>query len=680
MLNRNATLHRLSLLIMLALILGTCQGSGTPEVVVETLIVTQIVETTPIEVIQVVTPTPESTGERIMVICLGEEPETLYPYAGSRLTRNNILEAISEGSWSAYDTNSYASQPIILEKLPNLADGDATLTVVSVSEGDTVVDANGNVVTLDLTTDQAIMLTPAGGGDPVPYQGGDFELDQLSATFKLLPDLLWSDGTPLTAADSVYAFNLLKNPDTPHDKFTAERTSSYRAIDDQTTVWTGLPGFMDAEYETNFFGPAPEHIWGEYTASELITAEESSRTPIGWGPYIIDEWVPGKSITLHKNPNYFRADEGLPKFDNVVYRFVGQNSNANIAAILSGECDVVDNKSGLEDQTELLLELRDSDQINATFTPGPNWEHIDFGIQHREYDDGYQMDIDRPDFFSDARTRQAFVMCMDRQAVVDTILFRQSIVIDSYLPPQHPLYNSDVVRYGFDPEAGSALLEEVGWEDDDNDPVTARVAHGIENVLDGTKLEVAFETSSSHQRPQVAELIQRSLAQCGILTSLEIYNPAEWVIEGPEGKLFGRKFDLGQFAWSTPRGDPPCDLYLASQIPGPAGETWFSIQDGKEHTFGVNGWWGGNQTGFVDNEYEAVCNSALDALPGQSEYESAHLEAQMIFSEQLPVAPLYLHIKLAATRPDMCGFIPDPSAKSEFWNIEKFDYGERCNE
>jgi peptide/nickel transport system substrate-binding protein len=67
-------------------------------------------------------------------------------------------------------------------------------------------------------------------------------------------------------------------------------------------------------------------------------------------------------------------------------------------------------------------------------------------------------------------------------------------------------------------------------------------------------------------------------------------------------------------------------------------------------------------------------------IPGQPEYEAAHLEAQKIFSEQLPVVPLYLTIKLAATRPDMCGFIMDPSANSEFWNIEEFDYGEGCDE
>jgi peptide/nickel transport system substrate-binding protein len=646
--------------------------------VIETRVVTQVVKSTPVEVIQVVTPTPEPGGPRALIVCQDQEPDTLYPYtAGS--ARENILEAIAEGGWSAFDINSFAYRPIILEKLPDLIDGDAALAVLTVSDGDFVVDAYGNVVTLDAAADPPILLVPSGGGDPVPYQGGDFEMDQLTATFKLLPDLMWSDGTLITAADSLYAFNLLADPETQVDKFKIVRTASYDAIDDLTIVWTGLPGFMDPYYYTNFFGPAPEHAWGMYTPDELLTAEESSITPIGYGPYVISEWVSGDHITLHKNPNYFRAGEDLPNFDTVVFRFVGLNANENITSILSGECDIIDRTTGLDDQSELLIELQSSGLINTHFAKGIAWEHIDFGIQPRSYDDGYQIGIDRPDFFSDVRTRRAFAMCMDREVLVETITFGQSLVMDSYLPPQHPLYNPDVRHYDYDIEAGSALLEEVGWVDDDGDPETARVAMGVANVQDGTPLEVNYETTSSGLRPTVANLLQESLAQCGIQTNFQDYHPAEFFADGPEGKLFGRRFDLGAYAWLVGI-EPPCDLYVASQNPGPIGETWVSVQEGKERTFGPNGWSAQNYPGFANEEYELACSTAKGLIPGQPEYEAAHLEAQKIFSEQLPVVPLYLTTKLAATRPDMCGFIMDPSANSEFWNIEEFDYGEGCDE
>ena len=669
-------------LIIASMILAACAPAATappPETIIETVIVTEIVEGEAVEVIQVVTPTPEPAGPRTLVICQGQEPDTLYPYAGSMLAKSHVLEAISEGSWGMYDTNSFAYQAIILEKLPSLADGDATVAVVTVSDGDTVQDAGGEVVVLDAAADPPIMLKPAGGGDAVVYEGGDFEMDQLSVTFVLLPDLMWSDGTPMTAADSVYAFNLVADPDTPQQKYTEPRTASYEASDDVTTVWTGVPGYLDSTYFLNFWGPAPEHVWGQYTAVELIEAEESARAPLGWGPYVIDEWVQGDSVTLHKNPNYYRADEGLPIFDTVVYRFVGENSNANIAAVLSGECDIVDQTSGLDDQSELLLELQSSGQINATFVTGTVWEHIDFGIQPVDYDDGYQQGVDRPDFFSDVRTRQAFIQCMDRQALVDTILFGQSIVVDGYLPPQHPLYYEDAVHFDFDVEAGSALLEEIGWTDDDGDATTPRVASGVEGVPEGTLLEVAYETTTATLRQQVTAVIQQSLGLCGIQANIQLYPASEWFADGPEGKLFGRRFDLGEFAWLT-GVDPPCDLYLSPKTPGPAGETFTSIMTGEEVTFGPGGWGDANDAGYVNPEFDLACNTALGSLPGQPEYEAAHKEAQRIFSEDLPVAPLFLRIKLAATRPDMCGFIMDPTANSEFWNIEEFDFGEGCAE
>ena len=657
------------LLVIASMVLAACQPAVAPEPAVQTVVVTQIVEGTPVEVVQVVTPTPEPEGPRTLVICQGQEPDTLYPYAGAMLAKSHVLEAIYDGP---YDTNSFAYQPVILEKLPSLTDGDALLNAVTVSEGDSVVVADQSVATLEA----GMMIVPAGETEPVEYTGGDVELDQLVVTFKLLPGLLWSDGTPLTASDSVYSFNLLADPDTPQPKFVPERSQSYEATDDVTVVWTGLPGYKDATYYINFYTPYPEHVWGQFTAAELIEAEESSRAPLGWGPYIVDEWVQGDNVTLHKNPNYWRADEGLPVFETAVYRFVGEGSNANIAAVLSGECDIVDQTSGLDDQSELLLELQSAGQINATFVTGTTWEHVDFGIQHISYDDGYDGGTsDRPNFFSDVRVREAFTMCMDRQALVDTITFGQSIVIDTYLPPQHPLFYAEARHIGFDVEAGSALLEEVGWADDDGDPATPRVAQGVEGVPEGTLLEVAYETTDSTLRQQITAVLQQSMGQCGIQANITLYPAAEWFADGPDGKLFGRRFDLGQFAWLT-GVQPPCDLYKTDQVTGNVGEEWISIMDGETKVFSVNGWGGQNDPGYTNPAYDAACNKAITALPGQPAYDEGHLESQRIFSEDLPVAPLILRLKLAATRTDMCNFIMDPTSNSEFWNIEEFDYGE----
>ena len=78
--------------------------------------------------------------------------------------------------------------------------------------------------------------------------------------------------------------------------------------------------------------------------------------------------------------------------------------------------------------------------------------------------------------------------------------------------------------------------------------------------------------------------------------------------------------------------------------------------------------------------FDTACNAAIQSLPGEESYTTNHLIAQQIFSEDLPMVPLYLRLKLAASRPDMCGFFVDPTNNSEMWNIEEFDYGAGCGE
>ena len=603
-----------------------------------------------------------------LTICMGQEPNTLYLYGGSELAQTSIMQAVYDGPT---DNRSFDYQAVILEKLPSLEDGDAVIQAVSISAGDTVVDDYGNVVALAT----GVKVRPAGCNSSdcaVEYGSGTvMNMDQMVVTFKMKSGLTWSDGIALTASDSVYSFGLHRDPNTPLSRlpsnFTGERTAAYTAVDNLTTTWTGLPGFRDSTYYTNFFSPLPQHIYGQYTAAQLVTAEVSARKPLGWGPYVIDDWKSGDRVTMHKNANYFRANEGLPRFDNLVVRFLGEDSTAIIAALLSGECDIVDQTAQIDDQSELLLQLDEAGELKAYFTTGTVWEHVDFGIQHVSYDDGYDGGLsDRPDFFSDVRTRRAFAYCMDRQKVVDSVMFEQSSVIDTYLPPEHPLYNPNVMSYKYDPGTGKTLLAQVGWTDMDGDGI--REAHGVQGVPDGTRLEVSYGTSTATQRQEATKVLAHSMSECGIKVNLNYYPSTEWFADS--GLLFGRRFDLGQFAWLT-SVEPPCDLYLSSNVSAPSG-TWIPIMDSSVGPLPSFGGVGQNEIGYYNPNFDYACNAARGSLQGEPGYAANHLEAQRIFAQDLPAIPLYLRLKLAVTRPDVTGLIVDPTENSEFWNIEDF--------
>jgi peptide/nickel transport system substrate-binding protein len=593
-----------------------------------------------------------------LTICLGEEPSTLYPYGSLNAAARSVLSAVYDGPIDVVD---YGYEPVILEKVPSLDDGDAQVAPVNVQAGDQVVDADGNVVMLTTGT----RVRPTGCRSDicaVKYDGSSaLQMDQLVVTFTMLKGLLWSDGEPLTSADSIYAFQLASNTATPVSKFLVDRTATYEAADEQTIQWWGKPGFIDPDYYTNFWMPLPQHAWGEDTPADLLKLEVSSRMPVGWGPYIIDEWTAGKDIHLVKNLNYFRADSGLPKFDELNFRFM-PDTDAAVAGLVNGTCDVLDPSVRLDGQVGLLQQMEHEAQAKLLTAPTMTMEWLAFGIVPASYDDGYNTknNEDRPDLFGDKRTRQAVALCLDRQKVVDTVLFGLSQVPDSYLPADHPLHNGNLQTYEFNPEAGKEILDSVGWRDDDNNASTPRRAVNVSKVPVGTPLVLNYYTSAATQRHQVADIFIQSLSQCGIGLNTIFLPAADFYAQGPTGPLFGRKFDLAEYAIGVNSLEPQCDWFTASQIPSAS-----------------NSWVGTNVSGYKNPAFDSACDTASQSLSTDPEY-SSHQEAQAIFASDIPSIPLYLRLKVAAARPDFCGFKLDPSSSSPLADIEDFDYGEGC--
>ncbi len=606
-------------------------------------------QTTPI-----VTPTPAS---RSLNICLGEEPNTLYPYGSLNSAARSVLSAIYDGPM---DVVEYGYEPIILEKIPNIDDGDAQVSTVAVGAGDQVVDASGNLVTLKA----GVKIRPSACRSDdcaITYDGSSrIDMDQLVVTFTLLEGLLWSDGEPLTADDSIYSFELASNVGTPVSKFVIDRTQTYEAADDQTVQWWGKPGFIDPDYFTNFWMPLPRHAWGEFPAADLTKLEVSSRLPVGWGPYIIDEWEKGKQIHFIKNLNYFRAASDLPKFEELTF-LIFPDTNSALTALVDGTCDVLDPSVRLDGQVGLLQQMETDKQAELLTSQTMTMEWLGFGIVPASYDNGFNARDDRPDFFGDERTRQAIAVCLDRQKVVDTVLFGLSQVPDSYLPADHPLHNGNLQAYTFNPTRGNQILEQVGWVDQDNNRSTPRQALGVTNVPAGTPLVLNYITSSATQRHQVAEILTQSLAECGIGLNPIYYPAVDFYAQGPNGPLFGRNFDLAEYAIGVNSLEPQCGWFTTPQIP-------------KEE----NHWVGTNISGYQNPQFDSACEKALQSLSSDPEY-AFHQEAQAIFASDLPSIPLYLRLKVAATRPDFCGFTLDPSSSSALADIETFDYGEGCN-
>ncbi len=615
-----------------ALFLAACQGS------------TSITPGSPIPT-AALTPSATVVPPRSLTLCLGEEPKSLYLYGGGGLGARTVLESVYDGP---IDSLNYSYTPVILETLPTVENKGAVLKTVTVKENDKIFDDFG----VDVPLKKGTKYRPAGCADSAcvaTYAGGTVTMDQLVATFTLKPDLLWSDGEPLTADDSVYSFELstaAETPAVPGMKRAILGTQSYEKVDDRTVRWTGLPGNMDPAYSRRFWVPLPRHAWSKLSAAELLTAEASSRFPIGWGPYIIEDWTAGSEIVLKKNPYYFRAGEGLPNFDVLHIRFISNEGRMGISALISGECDVVDQTVHLDDQITEILDLKMQDSLSAYFTTGTDWEHLDFNLKPAS--------TTVPVYYQDVRLRQAVAMCLNRQKVVDSALLGLSVVPNTYVPPQHPLYNQEVAAYAFDPEKGKTLLDQIGWRDADSDPDTPRTAAGVAGVKNGTALIINSAMTYTELRQKVVGILGAGMMECGI-GYVATYSDNSMFVPNVDGLLFGRLFETAEFGWLAPV-EPPCELYTTAEIP--------TVD---------NGYSGTNPTGFSNTEYDRACDLAHRSLPGTPGYIQNQALAQRIFAENLPSIPLYLTLKVAITRTDLTGLTMDPTASSDLWNLEGFD-------
>jgi peptide/nickel transport system substrate-binding protein len=647
----------LSCILILGILLSSCSLSlpetqtATPvPVVPETVTLTPSPE-----------PVPTATElPRTLAVCLGQEPNSLYPFGMLNMAARSVLGAIYDGPIDTF-TNGY--QAVILEKIPSLENGDMQLAAVTVKRGDPVIDSSGKLSVLDV----GVTIFPTGCTDTacaVQYNGSNTQqMDQLVVTFRMLPNLTWSDGNRLTSADSVFAFKLASDAATPGSKYLIDRTQAYEAAGDLTIQWWGVPGFIDPSYADNFWAPLPKHLWEKIPAAELARGDTKAHPPIGWGPYIFTDWSAGEYIRLEKNPLYFRAAEGLPKFDSLTFRFI-KDAPTGISALVAGQCDILDTSLRLDGQIDLLTELERNEQVKLVTSTTPLIERLDFGIRPSSYDDGYAPGIgDRQDLFGDVRTRQGVAYCLDRQAVVNTVLGGLSQVPDTFVSPAHPLFNAETEKYSFDVNTGIALLKEAGWSDVDNNPATPLVAITVKNVVAGTPLIVNYITTAALQRRQVSEILSKSLAQCGVGVNLKYVSQDELYAPGPNGPLFGRSFDLAEYAIGNAGTEPPCSWFLSDQIPAR-----------------TNQWIGLNISGYSNADYDATCQKALKILPDQAGYKDAYTQVQSIYANDLPSVPLYMRIKAAATRRDMCNFTLDAFAIDDLWNIEELDYTPACNE
>jgi peptide/nickel transport system substrate-binding protein len=164
--------------------------------------------------------------------------------------------------------------------------------------------------------------------------------------------------------------------------------------------------------------------------------------PIGTGPYVMEEWKRGDSVTFKRFDGYW----GTPALtETLVFRWNSEGA-ARLTELEAGTVDGIDNPTPDDFQ-----KIRENADLVLYDRPGINIFYIGFNNWFEPLDD--------------VRVRQALAMGVDRQRIVSNFYAPGTLVATQFLPPSIFGYTPEVTWYDFDPEAARALLAEAGYPD-----------------------------------------------------------------------------------------------------------------------------------------------------------------------------------------------------------------------
>ncbi|MFZ8756889.1 ABC transporter substrate-binding protein [Microbacterium sp. HMH0099] len=296
--------------------------------------------------------------------------------------------------------------------------------------------------------------------------------DGLTYTFTL-QDATFHSGKELTADDVVYSL----------ERFVGEESIAARKR--QLSVIDTVTAVDDSTVEVTLSQPSISFTYNlGYVWIVDSEAGDLTATADGTGPYQLDDYRKGDSITLGVYPDYWGD---APANGGVVYQYYADPTALN-NALLTGAVDLVTSQSN----PDSLGEFEDAgfQIIEGTSTTK---EILAFN--------------DRVEPFSDTRVRKAIYSAIDREKLLDAIWDGRGQLIGSMVPPSEPWYIDLADNNPYDPALAEELLSEAGY-------------------ADGFTFSVATPDSGVHST--VAEFVAAELAKVGITADIEIITDDQW--------------------------------------------------------------------------------------------------------------------------------------------------------
>lgn len=376
-----------------------------------------------------------------------------------------------------------------------------------------------------------------------PYHGNNLATgweiseDGLEWTFTLRDDLVWNDGTPVTAIDSYFFWAALQNVDP------AETSSSYaparqevvgaEVVDDYTLKLTFETANCLALNRAAQLPPIPAHAFGftlenemDFDWTTLIGSEFDDAPPVTAGAFQFLRLEPGTAIYLEANPSFAiptNSEAVVPA--GLVYLDV-PDYNVMAERLIANQPNDVNYMN--EPDTAVLPTLWEAEEAgNATVfsAPGRLWHYVSINLadpanpQPGLDADGNPVDQGHHPILGDVRVRQAMQMAVNIQDIIDGPVNGNGTAMASGTIPTAFTINSELERRPMDLDAARALLDEAGFVPT-GDPLVEggdglRACSGCEYAEEGTEMILDI-VNPGDVRNDVATLLQAQMAPLGI--------------------------------------------------------------------------------------------------------------------------------------------------------------------
>lgn len=320
--------------------------------------------------------------------------------------------------------------------------------------------------------------------EAVPALAESWDLEDTGVTFHLRDDLQWHDGQPVTAEDVAFTFELAKNPQSASllESAYLNMIEAATVIDPQT-IRFDFTAPHSQPLQAFWWAPLPRHLLENVSAGALAQ-DPFGREPVGNGPFRFVEWSPGEQLTLEANETYPEELGGRPMVDRVVFRVVPE-ATTRLTEVLTGAIDI-----NYTLQPDEARQVEGQNGVRLASFPGRAFLYL-----------GWNNEVEP---FTDARVRRALSMAVDRQAIIDALMFGYAEPASGMIPNWSPLAPAFEVD-GPNVEAARQLLQEAGY------------APGPNGVMqrNGQPLQFTLLTSEDRLRQDVAVVLQEQLRAVG---------------------------------------------------------------------------------------------------------------------------------------------------------------------